>query len=123
LCCGLVIGSPHTAVAAGRSRSRRPCSIRRAGRTNTSKDTNADTGLPGRPNTGTRLDTADHLGHAGLHGDLEPGGLAEVGDHVTDEVADPADTPPVMITTSAWPRLDSMRVHQRARSSRAGPAR
>ena len=43
--------SPSTAATRGRNSARCPASLRSAGRTNCSKVTIADTGLPGRPNT------------------------------------------------------------------------
>ena len=49
---GEVIASVATAVTRGRSSGSAPSIRRSAGRTNTSKLTSADTGLPGRPKTG-----------------------------------------------------------------------
>ena len=46
-------GSPSTPRSTGRSRSWRPASARIAGRTNSSKVTADETGLPGRPNRRT----------------------------------------------------------------------
>src|SRR5438067_3906089 len=48
----LTIGASAVAVIVAREIARRPCMARSIGRTNSSKVTIAETGLPGRPNTG-----------------------------------------------------------------------
>ncbi len=100
---------PRAGASTGRPRSVRPCIASRAGRTNTSNETAALTGLPGQAEEQRSLRRdAEPLRLARLHGDLREGhGAGElVLDHLVGPRADAAreDDDVCRLRTRAAPR-------------------
>ena len=70
----------------GRKRRRAPIIFKRPGRTNCSKATIDETGLPGRPNSGLPADLAEGKGLGRLHRHLPELDVAELTKDLLDEV-------------------------------------